>query len=81
MPTPTTQHPTRSTLWYPQSLRLTGPKLSRRQGASAIVNGLNAVDYWMHGDDPTYLIGCMRTQISNLWELALHSDLDRKSVV
>jgi len=31
----------------------------------------------MHGDDPTYLIGCMRTQISNLWELALHSDLSQ----
>lgn len=77
MPTPNPQHSTRSIFWYPRSIRPSGPKPSRRQGASAIVNGLNAVDYWMHGDDPTYLIGCMRTQIANLWELALHSDLSQ----
>ena len=77
MPTPNPQHSTRSIFWYPHSIRPSGPKPSRRHGASAIVNGLNAVDYWRHGDDPTYLIGCMRTQIANLWELALHSDLSQ----
>ncbi len=77
MPAPTTASSTRSTFWYPKALRPIGPKQSRRFGASAIVNGLNAVDFWMHADNPTYLIGCMRTQIANLWELALHSDLSQ----
>ena len=76
MPASTSHKSSRSTLWYPTSVRPSGPKLpSRRLGASALVNGLNAVDYWAHGNDPTYLIGCMRVQVTNLWELALHSDL------